>query len=234
MYGKKIGEENCGIESNPQLAATETPDITPVSAAPEIRGHHTTPDEKDLSYAGSAEVEREKRQEVCVAPSNKAPATGKSNKVAPDLTKGSPLAKETFPCCLASSSSLLWNKVPSSPVISRHAGLVTLSSWLDRVFSSHPPIIGQVAAQILCGAVNPEKSKLIDYNGIEAIIGDAIRDIDHQHTLLSQNSNWETILNVYRSNAELLNLYGLRIFYFDPHHEKYSGDRESLNWLEWM
>ena len=97
---EKNREENCGIESNPQLAATETPDITPVSAAPEIRGHHTTPDEKDLSYAGSAEVEREKRQEVCVAPSNKAPATGKSNKVAPDLTKGSPLAKETFPCCL--------------------------------------------------------------------------------------------------------------------------------------
>ncbi|MDH5442678.1 MAG: hypothetical protein OEX08_03735, partial [Candidatus Nomurabacteria bacterium] len=194
-----------------------------VLAAPELKVHHTTSDESDLPDTKAAETEREKRQEVCVVPSNKASGTGKSNKVAPDLAKSSSLEKETFPCCLARSSTLLWNKVPSSPVISQHAGLVTLSSWFDRVFSSHPPIIGQVAAQILCGAVNPEKSKLIDYNGLEAMIGDAIRDIDHQHTLLSQNSNSETILSVYRSNAELLNLYDQRNFYFDPHHEKYTG-----------
>ena len=54
-------------------------------------------------------------------------------------------------------------------------------------------------------------------------MGDVIRDIDYQHTLLSQSSHWETIFNVYRSNAQLLKLKAHRIFYFDPHHEKYTG-----------
>jgi len=215
----KNREEVCVIESNLRSIAAETHKIPPVSAI-ELASK-PKPLENDRPSERAAE--REKGQEVCAVPIDNASANGKSNKIAPDLAGTLSPTRETLPCCVAHSSSLLWNKVPESPVISQHAGLVILSSWLDKTLSSHPPIIGQTAAQILCGSVNPEKSKLIDYNGLEAIISDVIRDIDHQHTLLSKNSNWETILNVYRCNAELLNLKALRIFYFDPHHEKYTG-----------
>jgi len=214
-------EEVCAIENNPRLMAAETHNIPPVSAI-ELSNHPTSL-ENDPPGERAAEAEREKRQGVCAVPIHTASANGKSNKIAPDLAGALSPTRKTLPCYVARSSSLLWNKVPDRPVISQHAGLVILSSWFDGIFSSHPPIIGQTAAQILCGAVNPEKSKLIDYNGLESMMGDVLRDIDYQHTLLSNNSNWETILNVYRSNAQLLNLKAQRIFYFDPHHEKYTG-----------
>ena len=223
--GQKVSRENqeevCAIETNLRLMAAETHSIPPVSTIELSR--HPASLENNAPEEGTVEAETEKRQEACAVPIDSSSANGKSHKIAPDLTGALSPTRETLPCCVARSSSLLWNKVPKSPIISQHAGLVILSSWFDTIFSSHPPIISQTAAQILCGAVNPEKSKLIDYNGLEAIIGDVVRDIDYQHTLLSNNSNWETVSDVYRSNAQLLNLKAQRIFYFDPHHEKYTG-----------
>jgi len=212
-------EESCAIKTNPLSMSDEMDNVPCVSAVEPAIHPKSLMDNSACERA----QDREKREEVCADQINSASGNGKSNKIAPGLAATLSLSKKKLPCCLARSSSLLWSKLPDSPIISQHAGLVILSSWFDESFSSHPPIIAQTAAQILCGAVIPEQSKLIDYTGLEAFMGDVIRDIDHQHTLLSQNSHWETIFNVYGSNAQLLKLKAHRIFYFDPHHEKYTG-----------
>lgn len=148
-------------------------------------------------------------------------ADGTSPASGPSSAAGRSKANRSVPSCRA--LPLLGGDNRRGPFLSQHAGLLILAPWFEQALAELPPIVRQTAAQILCGAVNQEQSKLMDYNGLEPLLGEVVRDIDYQHGLLYQHTDWRQVLAIYRENAKLLNLSRQTVFYVDPHHEEYTG-----------
>ena len=117
---------------------------------------------------------------------------------------------------------------PQPPEFSHHAGLLILAPWLVETFSPLPALIRQFAAQILLGSVNFERSKLIHYKSLSRIIGELIRTPRHQSIQCRAASEANVEQVVWKANAALLGLARLRIVYFDPHTEEYTGQFQVL------
>jgi len=120
--------------------------------------------------------------------------------------------------------------------LSQHAGFLILSVWFDQAFGQMPAILRQTAAQILCGAVNQEQSKLLDYDGLEQLIGPMLRSGNQQRTRLDVCAKQpNAVLNVYQGNSNLIELPvhhdSIIVLHCDSHHEPYTGKvKMILNW----
>ena len=128
---------------------------------------------------------------------------------------------------------LLSGRQPPQPFISHHVGILLLAPEFDQAFGDLPPILRQTGAQILAGCVNQEQGKLVDYNGLERIVGKVVRNLDRQRTLLDQLAAQGAEDLVYKGNARLLALSSAAewTLYCDTHHSAYTGcERLILGW----
>jgi len=120
------------------------------------------------------------------------------------------------------------------PFFCQHAGFLMLAPEFDLAFGHLAPILRQTAAQILCGAVNQEQAKLIDYTALEKMVGKVIRDRDHQRTLLDRWSEGNDIMAVYQGNLFVVDLprhgknHDFVVLYCDTHQEPYKGIEKVL------
>jgi hypothetical protein len=119
------------------------------------------------------------------------------------------------------------------PFISQHAGFLLLSPWFDEAVGGLSPILRQTSAQILCGSVNQEQGKLIDYPGFERLVGKAVRDLDRQRILLDHEAARNGTEKAYACNARFLKLQSSceLVLYCDTHHSEYTGcEKTVLGW----
>ena len=116
--------------------------------------------------------------------------------------------------------------IPEKPQLVHHAGLVLLTPWLDKVtgdLSKHRNIIRQWFAQVLLGAVNHERSKILSFSSLELIVGPSVKSLNHQRYLLGQTAGLEPTVSILKRNIRILNLSDQHIFYYDPHVAEYTG-----------
>jgi hypothetical protein len=116
--------------------------------------------------------------------------------------------------------------MPDKPKLVHHAGLVLLTPWLDQVtgdLTKHRNIIRQWFAQVLLGAVNHERSKILSFSSLELIVGPSVRSLNRQRYWLGQLASLEHTVSILKRNNRILNLSDQRIFYYDPHVAEYTG-----------
>ena len=111
---------------------------------------------------------------------------------------------------------------------SHHAGLFSLLPWLQEGFGDADAMIQQFALQTLAGAANWEQSRQLDFDGLRLLCPSICRTPRVQSQWFKENAFSQTIEKVFRNNAELINMTAGRIFYFDPHTEKYTGKFKTL------
>ncbi len=111
---------------------------------------------------------------------------------------------------------------------SHHAGLFTLLPWLQQTLVDTEPMIQQFALQILAGASNWEQSRQLDFDGLELLCSPITRTPRVQSQWFKKNAFSEKIEQVFKRNAGLINMTAGRIFYLDPHTEKYTGKFKTL------
>jgi len=119
-------------------------------------------------------------------------------------------------------------RLPDRPQWCSHAGLFTLLPWLEEGFGDTPAEVQQLAMQILAGAVNHENSRYTSFDSLKLLCEPVYRSIRSQRTWCKRHAHDGTLESVLLGNARLARLDKERIFYFDPHTEKYTGQLKIL------
>jgi len=114
-------------------------------------------------------------------------------------------------------------RIPDRPQWCAHAGLFVLLPWLEEGFGDAPPEIQQLAMQVLAGAVNHENSRYTSFDSLKLLCEPVYRSIRSQRAWCKQHASDGTLEGVLLGNARLARLDKERVFYFDPHTEKYTG-----------
>ncbi len=107
-----------------------------------------------------------------------------------------------------------------------HAGLVLFEKYL----SCYPWFQRQVLCQILSGAVNVEQSKTLCFDSLSRFCPTLIKTLREQRHLLDEEATLENELELYRANASFLSdgPGKGKIYYFDPHSKRYTGQLKIL------
>ena len=107
-----------------------------------------------------------------------------------------------------------------------HAGLVLFEEYL----SCYPWFQRQVLCQILSGAVNVEQSKTLCFDSLSRFCPDLIKTLREQRHLLDEEATLKNELELYRRNASFLSdgPGKGKIYYFDPHSKRYTGQLKIL------
>jgi hypothetical protein len=86
----------------------------------------------------------------------------------------------------------------------------------------------QWVATLLLGAVNIEQTKLLDFQGLERLLGRTLRSRFPQRTQLASLAASQSASELLSFNAQLVGAAQARDFYFDPHTKHYTGQQNVL------
>jgi len=114
------------------------------------------------------------------------------------------------------------------PYFCHQAGLTLLLPAVQQLLSNcscprHRAVLRQFCAQILCGAVNHEQSKLMCSKSLQLLLGAVLRDTDYQRQVSDQLATPETIAALMGANMRFVGAQGQQVFYYDPHTKEYTG-----------
>ena len=121
--------------------------------------------------------------------------------------------------------------LPERPQWCAHAGLFTLLPWLEQGLGDAPAEVQQLALQILAGAVNHEGSRYTSFDSLKLLGEPVHRAIRSQRAWCKAHAFDGVLETVLLGNARLAWLHYERVFYFDPHTERYTGLLKTL--LAW-
>lgn len=123
--------------------------------------------------------------------------------------------------------------VGSRPIGLHHAGMILFALALELFCRFRPFARGlqtQWIGQVLQGAVNIERSRLITAADLACFTGSVLAGSDPQRKALHRLASQETVIDVYKANARLVDdgPGRGRNFYYDPHSKKYNGMEKIL------
>jgi hypothetical protein len=116
-----------------------------------------------------------------------------------------------------------------------HAGLTLLYPWLESALAGWPDtpsLVRQLFTQILCGSVNHEQTKGMHMPSLKVLCGPAVRSPWYLRQLTDRLATPRNTAEVLRRNLGLLGEPCSDHYLFDPHIERYTGDRPVLKlWI---
>jgi len=109
-----------------------------------------------------------------------------------------------------------------------HAGMILFALALELFCRRRPAVRGlqtQWIGQVLQGAVNIERSRLVTADDLARFTGPVVAGTDPQRAALHEVASRETVMGVYAANARLIadGPGRGRVFYYDPHSKEYTG-----------
>jgi len=122
-----------------------------------------------------------------------------------DLPQGSPVSGVPSDCCVH---------------FIHHLGVLLFSAVLLKVEALMGPmgwLAKQWLATLFLGAVNIEQSKLLDFDGFEALFGKTLRSRRPQRVYLGALACTEAAEELLVLNAEAVSVRSYNDFYYDPH-----------------
>lgn len=124
-------------------------------------------------------------------------------------------------------------RAPARAVGVHHAGMMLFAVLLELFCRNRRWAAGlqtQWLGQVLQGAVNIERSRLISAEDLARFTGPVLAATDPQREALRQMAGLEATMDVYAANARLLHdgPGRGRIFYYDPHSKEYTGALQLL------
>jgi len=81
---------------------------------------------------------------------------------------------------------------------------------------------------VLLGAVNVERTKLLNFESLQILLGKAVGSLNLQRSQLDKMANDEGFLSLLRCNAEWVGAREQTQFYYDPHTKQYTGAEKIL------
>ena len=116
-----------------------------------------------------------------------------------------------------------------------HAGMTLLYPWLELVMAGWPDtpsLVRQLFAQVLCGSVNHEQTKEMHMPSLNVLCGPTVRSPWYLRQLTDRLATPRNTAEVLRRNLGLLGEPSSDHYLFDPHIERYTGDRPVLKlWI---
>jgi len=116
-----------------------------------------------------------------------------------------------------------------------HAGLFLARPLIDRTsiaYEDDQNIARQWIGSVLCGAVNLEQMRQLNYPALELLIGPQISSNYRQRKRLHQVANSENTTAIWRENIRLVEAHRDDTFLYDPHGIEYTGEQKILKgWL---
>lgn len=128
-------------------------------------------------------------------------------------------------------SPLLEMPVEACTRFVHHLGILLFSAELQRVASlagEHGWILKQWLCSLLLGAVNIEQSKLLDFVGLNHLLGRTLKSRRPQRQQLDELSDSNVACDLYQMNACFLGEHFGDDFYYDPHSKQYTGELKIL------
>ncbi len=112
-----------------------------------------------------------------------------------------------------------------------HAGILLFSGYLQQLVAG----LGETAvltkqwlAAVLLGATNIEKSKLLDWNSLQYLLGDVVANLNRQRQALGELAMADVLESLLRFNGDWVDIQQCHDFYYDPHSKHYTGAKKVL------
>ncbi|MFW6152703.1 MAG: hypothetical protein ACOC6C_06975, partial [Verrucomicrobiota bacterium] len=112
-----------------------------------------------------------------------------------------------------------------------HLGVLLFSAVLLKVEASMANtgwMAKQWLASIFLGAVNIEQSKLLDFDGLEVMLGRTLRSRRPQRLQLGTLADTEAARKLFELNAREVNARSYSDFYYDPHEKHCTTKKQKL------
>lgn len=112
-----------------------------------------------------------------------------------------------------------------------HLGVLLFGPVLLKVEALMAPegwMVKQWLAMIFLGAVNIERSKLLDFDGLSVMLGRTLRGCRPQRLQLGARACTEAADQLLVLNAREVNAQNYGDFYYDPHTKHYTGQLKTL------
>ncbi len=112
-----------------------------------------------------------------------------------------------------------------------HAGVLLFSDVLqcvEALSEQYGWLLKQWLATILIGAVNIEQSKLLDFEGLNLLLGRTLKSHRPQRVQLAELANTAIARKLYNLNALMVGTENCDDFYYDPHTKHYTGEVKTL------
>ena len=129
-----------------------------------------------------------------------------------------------------SSPLLLEEEQVASTRFVHHLGVLLFSRVLQQVaeVGTSGWLLKQWLFTLLLGAVNIEQSKLLDFIGMNRLMGRTLKSRHPQRMHLAELSNTSVADQLYAINACLVGVEQCNDFYYDPHTKLYTGSIKIL------
>ena len=128
--------------------------------------------------------------------------------------------------------SLACSPAPEPVVTACHHVGALLFSQVALQVEARAPAGGALLKHWLCaillGAVNIERTKLLDFGSLTRLLGSTLASRGPQRVQLGQLATGENVQALLRLNAEQVGLDGCQDFYYDPHGKHYTGVQKVL------
>ena len=112
-----------------------------------------------------------------------------------------------------------------------HAGILLFSGYLQQLvvgLSESAALTKQWLAAVLLGATNIEKSKLLDWNSLQYLLGGVVANLNRQRRALGELAMTDVLESLLRFNGDWVDIRQCHDFYYDPHSKHYTGAQKIL------
>ena len=122
-----------------------------------------------------------------------------------------------------------------APLLCHHAGLTLCRILIDGVtagLGDSTDIIRQWIAMILCGCMNIENGRSLNYPALEILLGEQMWSSDRQREKLRSIAQEDVALAILERGIRMTRAECLSTFLYDPHSIEYTGQLKTL--LGWL
>ena len=113
-------------------------------------------------------------------------------------------------------------KITNNFVFCHHIGILLFITYLTKICKEVPFSL-QWFVTVLIGAVNIEQTKLLDFESINLIFRNFIKNLTLQRIQLSEIGTKENLKKLLQFNAQIIGIENDTKFYYDPHTKRYTG-----------